>query len=209
MRDRDNLIPQYLNDYRKGRQTEQAILARLVRLKEQPIERKFFCQVCRQPIPNATAERMGVLCGKDCREEMRSYRLQILKNQKCPRCYHPSSPKEWELYRQFRLWLAKQKGGGMQAFMQAPGRGNKSWKQQKELRDALSEAMVVLRAAREDFFPRQWIKTMEGVQYRKAIDAIRQEGLDECSARIERFEGLLGTTKLTQSKKIVDREGTE
>lgn len=75
-----------------------------------------FCQVCREEIPQASAKKQATVCGKDCRNVTRVYRLQILKNQKCPHCLHPSSEAERE---EFYAWR-KSRGGDAQAFRREP-----------------------------------------------------------------------------------------
>lgn len=125
---------------------------------------RLNCQVCREAIPTATAKKLGVVCGVPCRNEMRRYRFQILKTQKCPHCYHPSTPAEWEEYRQ---WRAAR--GPMQAFMRLPGRGNLAWKREKTLRDALKAAVGALKAELAVILRSYASERMEGLPVRSSL----------------------------------------
>jgi hypothetical protein len=106
-------------------------------------EAALNCQVCRGVIPPATAKKLGVVCGIACRNELRRYRFQILQNQKCPHCYHPSTPEERE---EFRQWRAS-RGPMQEGFRTLPGKGSPIAKREKALRDVLRPAVEWLRGA--------------------------------------------------------------
>lgn len=145
----------------------------LRRLRQTPgllVKVPLYCQVCRAVIPAATAKKLGVVCGKECRNELRRYRFMVLKKQKCPHCYHPAGAEEWELYRQFRVWLGKQRGGGIQEFLKPAGRGNLTAKREKFMRESLEacsdviqkELNIVLRSYATEF--------MEGEPVRSSLN---------------------------------------
>lgn len=159
------------------------------------------CQVCRGEITHRPNINWVEVCSTTCRNAMRRYRFQILQNQKCPHCYHPSSEKERE---EFRQWRAS-KGPMQEFFREAQGRGNFAWQREKQLRTALREAVSALRAEREGFCQEQGVESIEGLKWRAAIDAISQEGLYPRTERIERFEELLAPRK----KKVDTREVEE
>jgi hypothetical protein len=108
-------------------------------------EAALNCQVCRGLIPSATAKKLGVVCGIACRNELRRYRFQILQNQKCPHCYHPSTPEERE---EFRQWRAS-RGPMQEGFRTLPGKGSPIAKREKALREVLRSAVAILQAVRE------------------------------------------------------------
>jgi predicted nucleic acid-binding Zn ribbon protein len=180
------------NDYRRWRGLPPA----------ERVANPLRCQVCRGQIAHRPNIAWVEVCSVTCRNAMRRYRFQILQNQKCPHCYHPSSEKERE---EFRQWRAS-KGPMQEFFREAQGRGNFAWQREKQLRTALREAVSALRSEREGFCQERGIDSMEGLQWRAAIDAISQEGLDPRTGRIERFEELLaprkkkGITYLTPSE---------
>lgn len=156
------------------------------------------CQVCRGVIQCRPNIAWVEVCSTGCRNTMRRYRFQILQNQKCPHCYHPSSEEERE---QFRQWRAG-RGPMQEFFREEQGRGNLAWQREKILRAALREAVSALRVEREAFCQERGIESMEGLKWRAVIDAIGQEGLDLRTERIERFEELLAPRK----KKVDMRE---
>lgn len=125
-----------------------------------------WCQVCRGKIPPASAKKLSITCGSACRNELRRYRWQILKRQKCPHCYHPSSPAEWESYRQ---WRASQ--GSMQAFMKLPGLGNLTAKRESQLRKALGEVTALLRLELKVILDSYCSEKMEGQPVRSSLTA--------------------------------------
>lgn len=157
----------------------------------------LYCQVCRGLIPPATAKKLGVTCGLTCRTEMRRYRFQILKTQKCPHCYHPSSPAEWEDYRQ---WRASR--GPMQAFMQLPGRGNLASKRESELRKALVEAVAVAQEEMRRILDGGAMETMEGVKDPGTLEGIALQDYEKLSEQVNRWQALASL-----KKKVLDMEG--
>lgn len=81
---------------------------------------QLFCQICSSVIPEDKAKRRSNTCGKkECVNALRRYRAAVLASGKCPHCYHPSTPEEWLLFRQFRQWHAKQNDTTLQSFMKA------------------------------------------------------------------------------------------
>lgn len=124
-----------------------------------------YCQVCRQQIPAGTAKRGGVVCGRECRNKLRHFRWHILRAQKCPHCYHPSSPAEWERY---RLWRASE--GPMQNFIkEANGRGNLSSAREKELKNALRAGIAIVEAELAVILANYAEKNMEGHPIRSTL----------------------------------------
>jgi hypothetical protein len=190
MRDRDNLVPQYLAMLRRGKISPEKVLQRLVQLQQQPPKRTLLCQVCRQQIPAVTAERMSVTCGKDCRNELRRYRMEVLKNQKCPHCYHPCTPEEWTEWRQ---WRAER--GPMQAFMQLPGRGNPTGKREKALREALGDAVGVLRGELGVILVSYASERIDGLPIRSSLNADGEALAVPLEKIIERAQELLEPRK--------------
>lgn len=144
----------------------------------------LYCQVCRGIIPPITAKKGGVVCSANCRNELRRYRWTILKTQKCPHCYHPSSPAEWERYRQ---WRASE--GPMQGFVkEANGRGNLAWKREKELRDALKAAVLLLKDELAVILDSYCVERMEGQPVRDSLSADGERfavPLEQCIAQAE------------------------
>jgi predicted nucleic acid-binding Zn ribbon protein len=85
------------------------------------IPTKLFCQVCGQAIPDEKTKRRSNTCGeKECVNALRRFRASLSSAGKCPYCYHPSTPEEWERYRKWRRWEANQNDTTMQAFIKAP-----------------------------------------------------------------------------------------
>jgi hypothetical protein len=88
---------------------------------------------------------------------MRRFRWAILKMQKCPHCYHPSTPAEWEDYRR---WRANK--GSIRAQIQIPGRGRpRLTPQEKEIREALQGATRVAKGYRDRILVKYRIKKVE------------------------------------------------
>lgn len=117
----------------------------------------LFCQVCRKEIPNRPNVTWAETCSRDCRNEMRRFRWAILKMQKCPHCYHPSTPAEWEDYRR---WRANK--GSIRAQIQIPGRGRpRLTPQEKEIREALQGATRVAKGYRDRILVKYRIKKVE------------------------------------------------
>jgi hypothetical protein len=162
----------------------------------QRVANPLRCQVCRGEIIHQPNINWVEVCSVTCRNAMRRYRFQILQNQKCPHCYHPSSEAERE---EFRQWRAG-KGPMQEFFREAQGRGNFAWQREKQLRTALREAVSALRAEREGFCLRSGFGSMEGLECPAAVESIGREGLKERGERIGRFEELL----TARPKKKVD-----
>lgn len=67
------------------------------------------CLMCGTPIEQLRAQRQGQgtgaapTCSQRCKDSYRQWRLERLREQRCPKCNHPSTPEEWELFRAWRL----------------------------------------------------------------------------------------------------------
>ena len=159
----------------------------------------LHCQVCRGVIPRESAKKQAVVCGVACRNELRRYRWQILKNQKCPHCLHPSSPAEWEEYRQWR-----QSRGHLRTFMQRPGRGNLTRKREKALRDVLRAAVGALKGELAVILESYCEEGVEGLPVRSSLSSEGAVLALPLEKLIERSEALLDP-----QKNLVDAEGAE
>jgi predicted nucleic acid-binding Zn ribbon protein len=129
------------------------------RRPENRAEDLLRCQVCRKFIKYHHNINWVEVCSTECRNAMRRYRFQILQNQKCPHCYHPSSEKERE---EFRQWRAS-KGPMQEFFREAQGRGNFAWQREKALRSALKAALELLAQWEKGSFEEYAVEMMEPV----------------------------------------------
>jgi hypothetical protein len=154
------------------------------------------CQVCRDEITHRPNINWVEVCSVTCRNAMRRYRFQILQNQKCPHCYHPSSEKERE---EFRQWRAG-KGPMQEFFREAQGRGNFAWQREKVLRSALREAVGVLRGELDGILQRHTTEGREALLVRSMLSP-RAELLEEFLAEAEKL--------LVPPKKKVDTREVE
>lgn len=72
------------------------------------------CIVCRKPVPAKRATgRSKDTCSAECHKVRQAYRKMVIRNSKCPNCYHPSTPEE---RRDFVRWRKdrgqiREKGG--------------------------------------------------------------------------------------------------
>lgn len=124
------------------------------------------CMVCAAPIPEKKARYRSNTCSDSCRLALRRHRLAILNSGKCPHCYHPSTPAEWE---EFREW--RKSKGAMQQFMR-PDHGNKLKGEVNALREGLQEALDELRIARVAIHGNGGGEAMEPDPDAENIDAI-------------------------------------
>jgi len=154
------------------------------------------CQVCRGEITHRPNINWVEVCNVTCRNAMRRYRFQILQNQKCPHCYHPSSEAERE---EFREWRAG-KGPMQEFFREAQGRGNFAWQREKQLRTALREAVGGLKREKDAILYGHVTSKMEpmgSVAYETMSEALDKQIVD--------FEALL----IPPKKKVYTREVEE
>jgi hypothetical protein len=123
------------------------------------------CQVCRGSITHRPNINWVEVCSTDCRNAMRRYRFQVLQNQKCPHCYHPSSEAERE---EFRQWRAG-KGPMQEFFREAQGRGNFAWQREKQLRKALKAVTDALQCQLNIIISSYASELIEGVPVRSSL----------------------------------------
>jgi hypothetical protein len=75
------------------------------------------CIVDQKKIPVSRAARASSSCSQECKDALRQWRLENLREQKCPKCYHPSTAEERESYKQWRMteygYLWKNKNAGI------------------------------------------------------------------------------------------------
>lgn len=125
--------------------------------KEVPIPSQLFCQICQEAIPNDSAKRRSNTCRKpECINSLRRFRTAVMTAGKCPHCYHPSSPAEWELFRRWRQWEANQNDTTLQSFMKNTN-GMTLRALARKLENALGDAFVRLKKEREDLI---WSSTL-------------------------------------------------
>lgn len=113
---------------------------------------QLYCQVkaegCLVVIPDEKAKRRSNTCGnRECVNALRRYRAAVLNTGKCPHCYHPSTPEEWERFRKWRQWEANQNDTTLQAFMKATS-GMTLRALARKLTQGLEAALAVTEARR-------------------------------------------------------------
>jgi predicted nucleic acid-binding Zn ribbon protein len=168
----------------------------------------LHCQVCHGPIPLRANVSWAEVCSQNCRNEMRRYRFQILKTQKCPHCYHPSSPAERESW---LLWR-KSRGSDMQAFIREP--------HGRKIRTELRAAAALLTIFRDRILTQHGVSKMEALRQLEEMDVVEWDEEMKAAYRtdyelaknttkeIERWTALLTVPKAVQ-KKNVDTDGVE
>lgn len=154
----------------------------------------LYCQACREELEPKLCAKGAVVCGNRCRSELRRYRWHVLKGQKCPHCLHPSTPAEWEEYRQ---WRASR--GPLQQFMRQEGRGNLVWKREKQMRIALRDCLEVLRSYRDEILLGECSEFMEGLPVRSSLCQEAAVTIEPVERSIAEIEALL-----SEPKRMVD-----
>lgn len=64
---------------------------------------KIYCAICRKLIPEARRTRPTAVCSEPCKDKLDNIRKNQRMMRKCPHCLHPSTPKEREAYRVWRV----------------------------------------------------------------------------------------------------------
>jgi hypothetical protein len=157
------------------------------------------CQVCRGsiPLPRHEYPRLRQICSTSCWNELRRYRWQILKQGKCPACYHPCTPEEWESWRQWRA-----SNGPMQGFIALPGRGRPA--QVKALRVTLKAAAELLRRELALIIAANATEWMEGQPVRSSLTLDGATFVEPMEKVLDQAEALLAPAKrpLTQTAAV-------
>jgi hypothetical protein len=61
------------------------------------------CIVCTEPVSlKRSRGRSKATCSPVCNDVLKRWRIYVVQTSRCPNCYHPSSPEERDLFRQWR-----------------------------------------------------------------------------------------------------------
>lgn len=174
------------------------------------IPKQLFCQVCGETIPDEKAKRRSNTCGKkECVNALRRFRSALLNSGKCPSCYHPSTPEEWQRYQRWRRWEAKQTDTTLDELMKSGrGQGPKLRSVTRKLIAGLELALKVTEERRRVILEQGMLKNASGLDLSTLPEQASKEiaTLDE---KIVKWGQLLDLAKSVLPEKAVDAQAPE
>lgn len=174
------------------------------------IPAQLFCQICSAPISADKARRRSNTCGSvECRNALRRYRAAQLNAGKCPHCYHPSTPEEWELFRKFRKWMADQNDTSLQAFLK-PTSGPTLRSVTRRLATALASATMSLEARKAEILGSGTLARLDGKPDPTMLPvSTAAEEIAELDKLIASWHPLLESAREVLPEKAVDVKTAE
>jgi hypothetical protein len=172
------------------------------------IPAQLFCQVCGQIIPDEKTRRRSNTCGtKECVNALRRFRAALSNAGKCPSCYHPSTPEEWERYRKWRRWEANQNDTTLQAFIKAPS-GMTLRAIGRKLTKSLESALHVIEARRRLVLDQSTLKSA-GVSDLATLPEEASKEIGQLDDRILEWGQVLDMARELLPEKHVDAKAPE
>jgi hypothetical protein len=173
------------------------------------IPSQLFCQICQQPMPAEKAKRRSNTCGsKDCVNSLRRFRAALLQTGKCPYCYHPSTPEEWDLFRKFRVWYAKQNDTTLQAWLHETS-GSTLRALTRKLAKALGDAAAILETRKAEILESGTLARSGGKPDPTMLPVSTQREIAELDALLGDFHPMLEAARQVLPEKAVDAKAAE
>lgn len=104
---------------------------------QKPATQPLFCTICGGEIAEPRRQRQTATCSEVCKNRLDLVRGAQRAKRKCPKCLHPSSPQEREL---FRRWRASR--GDVKEIAPIPRDRAMPWK--RDLQRGLKASLAVI-----------------------------------------------------------------
>lgn len=159
------------------------------------------CQMCPNKIPLKRAINRALVCSDECRKKMRVFRAKLVEGKRCPLCYRPCTHEEIEIWKELR-----RRKGPLQQFLPGYKGGGMNFRNVKELRAALGEAVEALEHERDIIAESNGVEVIDGQLSWEGDEPDALADIRKLTEQINRWKSLVESTAKRQKKKQLDAD---